>query len=337
MALDLERTLYFARRTLHGLVSRRRVFDYIYHAHGWGGESVSGAASSMERTQAIRAALPEVIRATGARVMLDIPCGDCHWIRQVALPVERYIGADIVEALIEGNRRQWAGPGRSFVVCDLVEDPLPEADLVLCRDCLIHLSLRLARRALENVRRSGARYLLATTFVGARNRPIVTGQWRPLDLCRAPFDLPAPEGLINEAHPEFPNKALGLWRLRRGGARKVLPLGPVVGWVERSETHQFRGRSTASVVGFASLYPPYTAHGSLRRAVWHPARGWYVLHGRAQMARARKHDQASVSWAVASKPASRRKLSHWWRLNRPQVWRSCSMRTSGTSGGCLMR
>ena len=209
----MKRTLYLARRTLHGLVSRRGVFDYIHRTHGWGGESLSGAASSLEQTRAIRAALPELIHRTGTQVLLDIPCGDCHWIRQVDLPLRHYIGADIVEALIHANRQHWPGPQRSFVVRDLVEDPLPQADLVLCRDCLIHLSLRLARRALDNIRRSGARYLLATTFPGARNRPIVTGQWRPLDLCQPPFDLPAPEQMINEAHPTFPNKAMGLWRL----------------------------------------------------------------------------------------------------------------------------
>jgi hypothetical protein len=45
-------------------------------------------------------------------------------------------------------------------VLDLVRDPLPRADAVLCRDCLIHLSLEEGRRAPENIRRSGAAYLL---------------------------------------------------------------------------------------------------------------------------------------------------------------------------------
>jgi hypothetical protein len=34
--------------------------------------------------------------------------------------------------------------------------------------------------------------------------------------------------------------------------------GKIVGWVERSETHQFA--SDMKAMGFASLYPSYTLH-----------------------------------------------------------------------------
>jgi hypothetical protein len=65
--------------------------------------------------------------------------------------------------------------------------------------------------------RSGIPYLLTTTFPrGEANEDIVTGDWRVLDLERAPFHLPAPLRILNEGCTEgsgvFADKSLGLWR-----------------------------------------------------------------------------------------------------------------------------
>jgi len=130
----------------------------------------------------------------------------------------RYVGVDIVPALVAADRERHGGPGREFLVRDLVRDDLPAADLVLCRDCLVHLSGRDALAAVANLRRSGSRLLLATTFPELRaNRDIVTGQWRPLNLRLPPFGFPEPLRLLAEDPPEgaggHPDKSLGLWRL----------------------------------------------------------------------------------------------------------------------------
>ena len=74
-----------------------------------------------------------------------------------------------------------------------MSDRLPAADLVLCRDCLPHFSLRDARRALENIVASGSTFLLTTTFTDRQaNQDIRTGDFRALNLERAPFALPSP-------------------------------------------------------------------------------------------------------------------------------------------------
>src|SRR5262249_44319665 len=91
------------------------------------------------------------------------------------------------------------------------------ADLVLCRDGLVHLSAADIWRALRNFRRSGADYLLATTFIGDRvNVDIATGEWRPLNMQRPPFAFPAPAALIDERCRHtggiYADKRLALWR-----------------------------------------------------------------------------------------------------------------------------
>jgi hypothetical protein len=136
----------------------------------------------------------------------------------VPLGTAKYVGIDILEPLVQRNRARYENASRSFISLNLIEDQLPEADLVLCRDCLGHIPTVDVFRALQNFASSGARYLLATTFTGrSTNADIAMGEWRPLNLQAAPFFLPAPLQIIKEncteAGGSFRDKSLGLWRL----------------------------------------------------------------------------------------------------------------------------
>jgi len=132
----------------------------------------------------------------------------------------QYIGGDILPELAAANEQRYGGPGRRFVTLDLLADDLPDADLLLCRDCLVHLSFEAAGAALANIRRSRCRWLLTTTFPGcAANEDIVTGDWRPLNLELPPFNLPPPELLLNEHCTEagnlFADKSLALYSVAK--------------------------------------------------------------------------------------------------------------------------
>lgn len=202
--------------------NRAARFQRIFEENAWGNsESVSGEGSNLERTAAVRAKLPGLLARHHVRSILDAPCGDFYWMKEVALGDIDYMGADIVPEIIERDIEWYAGERRSFVLCDLIADPLPKADLILCRDCLVHLPYAETRRAIDNFRRSGATWLLTTTFTGDRvNRDIEIGDWRPINLERAPYGFPRPVDLINEESDEvdeelgaFPDKSLALWRL----------------------------------------------------------------------------------------------------------------------------
>lgn len=180
-------------------------------------ESVSGGASTLAETAALRAALPGLVARHGVATVLDVPCGDFHWMREVALRVE-YIGADVVPELVLANQRRHADDRRKFVVLDATRDPIPCVDLIICRDLLIHLSVADCWAALANFAASGSRLLLASHF-GARadNPDIVSGDFRPINLCRSPFDFPAPREVIAEhsrlAGGAFADRSMALWRL----------------------------------------------------------------------------------------------------------------------------
>jgi len=195
-------------------------FERIERTNLWGAAtSVSGLGSEDRATAAIRDALPALLQRLVARSLLDAPCGDAGWIGGLTRDVA-YTGIDIVPSLIDANRARVARgelAGR-FLVADITRDSLPTADVILCRDCLVHLSFQNIARAVARFRASGARFLLVTTFPEWEdNRDCEDGDWRALNMEKPPFDWPAPRELINEACEEggggWRDKSLGLWRL----------------------------------------------------------------------------------------------------------------------------
>jgi hypothetical protein len=201
-----------------GKRSPEAVFTEIRRQKRWGdGDSVSGTGSDLQQTSVIRNELPALCRRLSIDSMLDIPCGDFYWMRQVDLSGIDYRGADIVPDLIDENR-QYENANVHFSNLNLIRDPLPKVDLIFCRDCLVHLSFADAISALNNIVVSGATYLLTTTFTGRdKNKNIVTGDWRTLNLERSPFSLPTPLVTINEGCTEdggiHADKSLGLWKV----------------------------------------------------------------------------------------------------------------------------
>jgi len=197
-----------------------QVFRAAYLDNVWGDpESVSGPGSGLARTSAFRDQIPPLLRALGVRSLLDAGCGDFNWMQALSLPVERYVGIDIVSDLIDHDRQRYGDQTRTFVHGDITRDDLPQVDMILCRDCLVHFSFADALAALRNFKRSGSVFLLTTTFIAfGENRDIATdGGWRQLNLQHAPFCFSAPEQMIDEKclHTGgiYADKRLALWRL----------------------------------------------------------------------------------------------------------------------------
>jgi len=88
---------------------------------------------------------------------------------------------------------------------DLTKSELPCVDLILARDVFVHMSYDMIVSALENIIKSGSKYLLTTSFTGLiDNRDIQSGGWRCLNLLVEPFRF-RPVYLINEECTEGEN------------------------------------------------------------------------------------------------------------------------------------
>jgi Methyltransferase domain len=186
---------YRSARKLYRRIRRRAVFEQIYRDNLWGdSESRSGSGSSLASTEKIRKGLLDAIERLKVRTVIDAPCGDFYWLSQLDLGryLTSYVGFDIVPRLIKQNRETWGTEKISFEEADLIKQPLPSADLILCRHLLIHLPFEDCIQLLRNFRSSGSRYLMITNspHVEQNEEIIYTGSFRPLNLYLAPFHFP---------------------------------------------------------------------------------------------------------------------------------------------------
>jgi hypothetical protein len=195
------------------------IFLAIYQGNLWGSpESRSGPGSTAARAADFLPDLVTLLRRFETRLLVDAPCGDFNWAGALAAVVDTYIGIDVVREIVARNQRLAGDSNATFLHGDLTTDPLPIADVILCRDCLVHFSFADIRRALDNFKRSQSRYLLTTTFVEHdENADIATGEWRPLNLERPPFRFPPPRAVVDErclhSGGLYRDKRLGLWEL----------------------------------------------------------------------------------------------------------------------------
>jgi len=205
-------------RGIHKLVSlalpKDRLFQIAYAAHAWGSsESGSGVGSELGATANIRAYLPELFRRYQVSRFLDAPCGDWNWMSQVDLRGIQYIGADVVTSVVAKNSQTYGRAGVQFISADLTKDRLPAVDMVMCRDCWVHLSFADIAAMLANFRRTGAKWLLVShTPSWAENQDKITGlNWRHLNLQVRPFNFPPPIESRKDHYPEIPFE-IGLWQ-----------------------------------------------------------------------------------------------------------------------------
>lgn len=206
---------------LRGKAHRQGVFSRIHAGNLWGDpHSVSGGGSSPAATRAIRRELPALFRRRGIRSVLDAPCGDFLWMREVVHALDRYVGVDIVPDLVARNASAYGSDAVSFLCADIVSDPLPAADLVLCRDGFIHLPTRLIRGALRNFRATRASCLLLTNdLITEPYHDIPAGSFRRINFRNPPFSFPEPLWILPEDAAS--GRQLCLWELQS------LPVEPV--------------------------------------------------------------------------------------------------------------
>ena len=207
---------YRKERRLRGLETLK-VFDNIYLEGEWGrDETVSGPGSTLAYTENIRGHLPKIAESLNVRTLIDAPCGDFNWMSAVSLPQVSYIGIDIVQALVASNQSKYGDERRRFIHGNIIKDALPNGDLLMCRDCLFHLSYSDIFQALRNICHSDIKYLFTTTHLnnGFENRDIATGGARRIDLFSEPFCFP-PDVLyrVEDYIKPFPAREMCVWTM----------------------------------------------------------------------------------------------------------------------------
>lgn len=130
-------------------------------------ESASGPGSSMLNTVVMRRFLSSVIQSYSIRTISDVGCGDWNWMKTVDFVghgINYYTGYDISKDLVEMNAKSYGNQRVQFRQWNILTQVPGQADLVLVRDLLFHLSNAHILQALRMICKSGSRVLITTTF-----------------------------------------------------------------------------------------------------------------------------------------------------------------------------
>ncbi|KAJ5719692.1 hypothetical protein N7493_007270 [Penicillium malachiteum] len=189
---------------------------------GWpdqANDTVCGWGSSEQHTRQVRKMLTEILDDYNVKTLSDAGCGDLAWISMIDIGDIDYVGYDLYERATWPELREG---GVKLDVLDITTQDTRAADLLICRDVLIHLPNDMVLYTLDRFRRS-ASLLLATSYTGDLNpyggefsnlkrmeEPSL--RHAKLDLSLPPFNLGQPLIKISE---DFPGKYLGLWNLSR--------------------------------------------------------------------------------------------------------------------------
>lgn len=200
-----------------GSASLEDRFHLVYENGVWlhetGQESLSGLGSEAEVVKAIAPQLSDHLSSLKAESIVDVGCGDFQSFKDCQFD-GYYIGIDVVADVISNNLLQYKDKSREFRKLNAAVGPLPEADVVLVREVLFHLSFEDAKRVLRNIASSGARYLIATNdFSIWFNSDISSGDFRKLNLLKSPFRLPSPFHEIDDSLVAK-GRVLATWKIQ---------------------------------------------------------------------------------------------------------------------------
>lgn len=206
-----------ARRAAVAPSDLEGIFRDFYLNNRWGNpESKSGAGSTLRYTEPLRGELPVLLRRFGIKSMIDAPCGDFNWMKEVRFDAGfTYIGGDIVGELAEVNAAKYSSSTHSFRKFNIVTDEFPDVDLWFCRGLLAHLPYSLTMEALQNYASSRIGFVMISSHINdgsLKNKDVSgPGVYRPLDMRSAPFGFPAPLAEIKDFIEGYPPRNICLW------------------------------------------------------------------------------------------------------------------------------
>ncbi len=123
----------------------KEAMTQVYENELWGGcefDFYSGDGSHVtEIIQPYISVVQNFLKSLDEKLtVLDLGCGDFNIGKELVHFSKKYIAIDIVEELIAYNEQKFHSDNLSFHSLDIAKDDLPDADCVIIRQVLQHLS-----------------------------------------------------------------------------------------------------------------------------------------------------------------------------------------------------
>ena len=186
--------------------------NQIYDMKLWGGKGLdfySGEGS--HNPDIINPYIKAVISFLNAfaenLIVCDLGCGDFNIGKHLVKHANKYIAVDIVEDLINRNRKLFKVDNLEFHALDISKEELPKADCIIIRQVLQHLSNTEIENTVKKL--TNYKYIILTEHIPNEsfipNKDIISGQGIRLkqhsgvNLLETPFNLEVKEQkILNE-------------------------------------------------------------------------------------------------------------------------------------------
>ncbi|ARV09409.1 SAM-dependent methyltransferase [Winogradskyella sp. PC-19] len=178
----------------------KAVMEQIYEKNLWGGKDFDfysgiGSHDPMMVNLYVKTVTDFLKSHENKLTICDLGCGDFNIGKHFLEHSEYYYAIDIVESLIERNKKLYKAANLEFRCLDISKDNLPKADCVILRQVLQHLSNNEIQRILKKL--ENYKYIILTEHIPygnfTPNKDKIAGQGIRLkeksgvDILSAPF------------------------------------------------------------------------------------------------------------------------------------------------------
>lgn len=176
------------------------------------GEAVWASGNVFANSQHIIDSLPGIFKEYNIKSFLDIGCADFIWMQKVDFSKVKYYGVDIVDKLVEKNQGLY--PDYDFQKMNVLKEIPRKVDLIFIRSVFIHMNLKQVAKAIQNIKASGSKYMMASTCTNLKENAESTCLMLKLrNLMEPPFNIGKPIKLLAERNDVKNDRYMGLWEL----------------------------------------------------------------------------------------------------------------------------
>jgi hypothetical protein len=165
-------------------------FEKIYADDKWTYGSGPGSLESINKPYI--EFLESFIQNNKVDKIIDIGCGDFQFMRRVDMGQASYLGFDVATSIVKVNQTKFGNDRLKF--CEMPDDfsQIPDCDIFILKDIMIHLDNKYCQK-LINCIKSKSKYAIfvnnCTNIIEDYNKDINSGDFRPVDVSLAPFNL----------------------------------------------------------------------------------------------------------------------------------------------------
>jgi SAM-dependent methyltransferase len=175
-------------------------------------ETPCGEGSFLKANEPVVRALQEWFTSYGIKSVVDVGCGDFHWMSGVDFTGMEYDGFDVVKKFVDALSCARGRQNIRFHHADAFKMKLPKADLYICKDVINHYTEPEGLALMERIR-AASRHFAAITFPGNRGPNVPKWKYRYIDFDAPPFSLGAPLASVPANESRRPQRVFSIWRL----------------------------------------------------------------------------------------------------------------------------